>query len=148
MFNKFIKVAEIMTTGVVTVSPDDLMEKVAVIFKSNPIHHIPVVRNGKVEGIISKGDFNKLEHHFTLFKNKSSKDSNFYVMHSILASEVMTRPVVTVSQDDTLDFAAGILRENLFHCLPVVDKNKQLTGIITPYDLMNYAYRDEPLGLS
>ncbi len=147
MFNKFIKVSEIMTTDVVTVHPDELMEKVAILFNSNPIHHIPVVREGKVAGIISKGDYYKLEHHFTLFKNRLSQESNQYIMHSILAGEVMARPVVTISQDETLDFAAGIFRENLFHCLPVVNKDKNLVGMITPYDLMNYAFRDEPLQL-
>lgn len=134
-----------MTTGVVTVHPDELMEKVAILFNSNPIHHLPVVRDGKVAGIISKGDYYKLEHHFTLFKNRSSEESNLLIMHSVLAGEVMAHPVVTISQDETLDFAAGIFRENLFHCLPVVDKDKKLVGMITPYDLMNYAYRDEPL---
>ena len=56
----------------------------------------------------------------------------------------MTKQVATVSPDDTMDYAVDIFRENLFRALPVVDKDKKLVGILTPYDIMTWAFRNEP----
>lgn len=72
---------------------------------------------------------------------------NTAIMRSLLVKDVMTKRLVTVGPEDTLDFAAGIFRENLFHALPVADKDKNFLGLITMYDLMNYAYADQPASL-
>ena len=85
-----------------------------------------------------------LEDHFTLFNNKNSEAMNQAIMRSLLVKDVMTRQVATISPNDTVEFAAGIFRENLFHALPVADSQKNFLGIITPYDLLNYAYADAP----
>ncbi len=148
MFDKYEKVRTVMTANVVTVQPNDTMDKVADLFTSNHFHHLPVVDFGKLVGIISSTDFHMLENHFTLFNNKNAKDMNAAIMRSLLVKDVMIKQVVTVGPDDTLDFAAGIFRENLFHALPVADNEKIFLGIITMYDLMNYAYADQPAALA
>lgn len=144
MFDKKAKVSQIMTTEVKTVRSSDTMEKVAELFKSHYFHHLPVVDYGKVVGIISSMDYHMLEDHFTLFNNKNSEAMNQAIMRSLLVKDVMTRQVATISPNDTVEFAAGIFRENLFHALPVADSQKNFLGIITPYDLLNYAYADAP----
>ena len=133
-----------MTTEVKTVRSSDTMDKVAELFKSNYFHHLPVVDYGKVVGIISSMDYHMLEDHFTLFNNKNSESMNDAIMRSLLVKDVMTKQVATVSPDATVEFAAGIFRENLFHALPVADSQKNFLGIITSYDLLNYAYADTP----
>jgi CBS domain-containing protein len=60
-------------------------------------------------------------------------------MRSLLAEEAMTRQVATLDPDDSLEMAVGFFRENLFHALPVVDKDK-LVGIVTTFDLLTHAY--------
>jgi CBS domain-containing protein len=134
-------VGQIMSTPVITVAPDDTMNKVQDIFRMNNIHHLPVVKEGKVVGIISKTDYYRLLHGFTLFKTEKSSEYNDAIMRSLLVSEVMTKQVATLEPEDTLEIAAGFFRENLFHALPVVSKGK-LVGIITTYDLINYAYAE------
>ncbi|MDX1478386.1 MAG: CBS domain-containing protein, partial [Saprospiraceae bacterium] len=121
MFDKHAKVSQIMTTDVLTVAPDATMDEVAFLFKSHNVHHIPVVLNDKVQGMISTTDLHKLEHHFTLFRTKNADAINKSVMRSMLAREVMSRPVATIRSDATLVNAAAFFRENLFHALPVVD---------------------------
>jgi len=144
MFDRFEKVKTIMTKDVATVHPNDSMEKVADLFTSKNFHHLPVVNFGKIVGIISSTDFHMLEDHFTLFNNKNSTSMNSAIMRSLLVKDVMTKQLVTVAPEDTLDFAAGIFRENLFRALPVADSEKNFQGIITMYDLMNYAYGTAP----
>mgnify|MGYP006277041025 CR=1 FL=1 len=132
-------VGQIMSTPVITVSPSDTMDKVQDIFRSNNIHHIPVVEDGKVVGIISNADYLRLLHGFTLFKTEKSDQYNDAILRSLLAGEVMTRQVATLSPEDSLIMAAGFFRENLFHALPVLSDGK-LVGIVTTFDLLTHAY--------
>lgn len=132
-------VGQIMSTPVITVTPSDTMDKIQGIFRSNNIHHIPVVDNDKVVGIISNTDYLRLLHGFTLFKTEKSESYNDAILRSLLAGEVMTRQVATLSPEDSLIMAVGFFRENLFHALPVVNKGK-LVGIVTTFDLLTHAY--------
>jgi CBS domain-containing protein len=50
------KVAEIMTTNVFTVTPEDTIEKCMAIMTDKHIRHLPVVENEKVLGMVSIGD--------------------------------------------------------------------------------------------
>jgi CBS domain-containing protein len=139
MTDKTTTVAQIMSTPVITVGPNNTMSDVQDIFRKNNIHHIPVVNEDKVVGIISKSDYYRLLHGFTLFKTHKSEQYNDAIMRSLLAEEAMTRQVATLDPDDSLEMAVGFFRENLFHALPVVDKDK-LVGIVTTFDLLTHAY--------
>lgn len=140
--DKRTPVSAIMTVDVITVAPDDTMDKVQAIFRDHEIHHIPVTENGKVVGIISESDYLRLQNSFSLFKTKSSEDYNDVLMRSLLVKEVMTQQVAKLRPDDTVALAAGFFRENLFRALPIVEPNGKLAGIVTTYDLLNFAFRD------
>jgi CBS domain-containing protein len=51
--------------------------------------------------------------------------------------QVMTKKIITISEETTIKEAAEILASKEFHALPVV-KDGNLTGIITTTDLINY----------
>lgn len=138
--DKTTTVAEIMTDRVIVVRPNETMDVVQDIFRKNNIHHVPVVDNGVVVGMVSHADYLKLLHGFTLFKTKKSDEYNDAILRSLLVKEVMTKQVATLGPEDSLELAAGFFRENLFHALPVVDEDNMLIGIVTTYDLLNYAY--------
>lgn len=141
--NKEIKIAEIMTRDPITVNPCDTMDKVKEIFASHTIHHIPVVDKNKVIGIISQTDFLKIQHGFTLFKNTKAEAYNDAIMRSLLVKEVMVVQVATLYSDDSVETAYGFFRENLFHALPILDRvSRKLVGIVTTFDLLNYAYNE------
>lgn len=141
MRDRTTTVGQIMSTPVITVGPDDTMKKVQDIFRMNNIHHIPVVVDGKVAGIVSKSDYLRLLHGFTLFKTEKSVEYNDAIMRSLLVGEVMTKQVATLGPEDTVEMAAGFFRENLFHALPVVSKGK-LVGIVTTFDLITFAFSE------
>lgn len=136
-----IKLKEIMTREVMTVSPREKMTVVSEIFKKNNIHHLPVVDdNGKVVGLISSTDYNKLLNTFTFFTSEKSDSYNKAIMRSMLVEDIMTKHVATLQSDSTVMVAAGIFNENLFHAIPIVDQEGILEGIVTTFDLINYAY--------
>ncbi len=142
-FDKNIAVKELMTTNVVAVDSQDLLTKVETIFTTHDFHHLPVVNEKRVVlGIISKLDFYKMQDSFTLFDTIKSRETNRSVFQSIMAREIMSEPLVTLSPEDTAQKAMGIFRENLFHALPIVDENRKLLGILTTFDLLVYAYKE------
>lgn len=146
MFNRKAPVSQAMTSEVKCVHPDTTMDKVAEIFETHNFHHVPVTdADGKVLGIISSTDWHRLEDHFTLFKTQESTTLNKKIMRTLLAKEVMTKQLASVRADDSLEYAVDIFRENLFHALPVVNNEKKLIGILTPFDLMVWAFRQEPM---
>lgn len=49
-------VADVMTAGVITISPDVSIEETMVLFTEKRCRHLPVVENGQLVGTISIGD--------------------------------------------------------------------------------------------
>jgi acetoin utilization protein AcuB len=138
--DKFIEVKHIMTTDLITADPDEILDSVKHKLISNHIQHIPVVDDRKILGIISKGDIHRMEHHFTLFQSEKALESNRQIFSTILAAEIMTKTLVKLKDTDTASIAVDLFKENLFHALPVVNARDQLVGMITPIDLLKYAF--------
>lgn len=144
-FDRNITVSQLMTTDVITVNPDDNLLKVEEIFTAHNFHHIPVVNEKNViKGIISRGDFYKMQNSLTVFNTKSSKIHNHAIFNSTLVGEIMAKKMAKLNPNDTALVAVGIFRENLFHALPIVDGEGKLIGLLTTYDLLTYAY-NEPI---
>ncbi len=51
-----IKVAEVMTSNLITVTPNQTVRQCMVLMTNNHIRHLPVMENGRMIGIISIGD--------------------------------------------------------------------------------------------
>ena len=133
-------IKQIMTSDLLTVVRNETIESVKNKLILNHIHHIPVVSGKKIVGIISLSDIHMMEDHFTLFNAKTAEEINKKIFSTILASEIMTKKVVKVREDEPLRVAVDLFRENLFHALPVVNASGQLVGMVTPMDLIRYAY--------
>lgn len=133
-----IPVAEIMSRDLLIVHPENHLDKVDEIFQSHNIHHIPVVEtSGRLVGMISKLDFSKVNHVFTLFDAEQFGEYNQKLYRSMTVDEIMTKQLATVAPDDPLTVATDIFKENLFHALPVVDRDT-LVGLLTTHDVLNY----------
>lgn len=61
-FQRFLdtKVSDIMTTNLVSVDPDTTVEELAKIFVAKRVNPIPVIREGKLVGIVSRSDIVKI----------------------------------------------------------------------------------------
>jgi len=132
-------VSEIMTTKLVTVSPDDFLVQVTKIFGENNFHHIPVVKEGsKLAGIISKEDFQKMS--IFLQQKKATNPNATPDSDSLRAADIMTGCPLSLDPDDSVGLAADVFLANRFHSLPVVDDG-QLVGLVTSHDLIAYAFK-------
>lgn len=133
--NQLAPVSEIMTKTVITVSPNDTLLNVEHIFEKHKIHHIPVVEEGKVVGLVSKADYNKS----VPFFHVDDEQLQTY-LEQVPVKDVMIKKIATINANERLDVAALIFNENYFHALPVVNEKKELLGIITTFDLLKEAY--------
>lgn len=140
-----IPVAEIMTRDLLIVEPADTLEKVRDIFASNNVHHVPVVdRQGILLGLISKTDFNRVNHVLTILDAERYQAYNDMLYRSITAQEIMTKQLATVSPQDALEVVVDLFRENLFHAVPVVDRGV-LVGLVTTHDLITFCCTERSL---
>jgi len=126
-----------MTKTLLTVRPEDMLKRIRDIFAANYLHHLPVVNASQhLVGIVSKYDLNKVEGLLEAFPEKASEE--------LRVRDIMTSPVITVSPEVSLRRVASIFLDNLFHALPVL-KDKELVGIITSHDLVQYAFELDPI---
>lgn len=138
--------ADIMTTSVITVGPDTVVREIAELLLSNRISAVPVIDDGqRVLGIVSEGDLMRRlesdneERHSWWIENffSQSHDAEHYIKaHGRIASEVMTRDVVTIPTDMPLQEIAATLERNHIKRVPVIDNN-QLVGIVSRANLLH-----------
>lgn len=137
--NPELPVSSIMTTRLVTVEPDAHLTKIRQIFESYPFHHIPVLDQDRLVGIISKADFYRISH--TISFNWNGREEVDTHAHAFTAKDIMTRYPMQLHPDDTIGLAADIFLSNRFHALPVVE-GEALVGIVTSHDLIALAFGD------
>lgn len=128
-------ITKIMSTNLRTVSPSDPVLMVDEIFKKNRIHHVPVTEDGKVVGIISKSDFLYLLRGFT--QNAVDSFRETAKLRAFKVHEIMEKNVETIGDKATIQRVVEILGENRFRCLPVVDDEHNLVGIVTTHDVID-----------
>jgi CBS domain-containing protein len=108
-----------MNTKMLLVDQNDSLELVSNIMKWKNIHHLPVINKKKeLTGLLTWTDLIKL----------GDKDLHLCV------KDVMTKKLITISQEAPLEEAESIMKTHKINCLPVV-RNKELLGILTSSDL-------------
>ena len=125
MLNK--KVKDIMTCDVITTTSDVDVVNAFEKLMEYKISALPVVEDDKLIGIITATD---VGHNLILDKYELGTS----------VEEIMIKPVVTVSSEDTLQKAIEIMKEGvsssgILNQLPVVDEDK-LVGIISDGDII------------
>lgn len=128
-------IRSIMTRRPETVKPNDRMESVREIFEKRGFHHVPVIENDALVGLVSYTDYLRIIR--DLFNDNTSETlDNEKVLNAMLVKDIMTEHVLCVQETDTVETALRIFKTNHFHALPVVDDHKTLVGIVTTYDVL------------
>ncbi len=122
-----------MTANPFTISPAQSIPDAHEIMSHNNIRRLPVVKDGKLVGVVSKED---------IARSSPSKATSLsineltYLLAKTKISKVMTKNPITISSDALLEEAAILMRDNNVSFLPVVDDGK-LVGIITESDIFD-----------
>lgn len=113
-----MKVKDVMTTKVLTVTVPNTRRAALKIFIKRPISGIPVTRDdGGLIGIVTRKN---------IFDNPTEEQ----------LAMIMVRNPYTIRDGDTVAAAARVMSEKMVHRLPVIDANDRLAGIISPIDCL------------
>lgn len=123
-------VSTIMTRELITLKPEDTLATANELLRSKRIHHLPVVENEKIVGLITTYD---------LYKYAFNHDD----ISTIKAKEIMTTKLATLEPGDKVGTAAEIFLAHLFHAIPIVEDDHKLVGIVTTHDLLKYCFKKE-----
>ena len=124
-------VGERMSHPVITIPPDMPIVDALNLMKRERIRRTPVVKDGKLIGIISDKDL--LNATPSQATSLSVWEMN-YLLSKVLVKDVMAKKVITVDENTAIEVAARIMTDNKIGGLPVM-RNEQLVGIITETDL-------------
>jgi len=121
-----------MSKTVITVDVNDSMQGAMKLLKENAIPMLPVMKKGKLVGIITDRDL----------KRASPSDATTLEIHELLfliakitVKDIMTKDPITIPFNYTVEEAAEILMKNKISGAPVVDPQGQIVGTITKGDL-------------
>ncbi|QYJ17002.1 Inosine-5'-monophosphate dehydrogenase [Rubrobacter xylanophilus DSM 9941] len=143
-----LTVGDVMHEDWPALRPEDTVETAIKLFARERVSGAPVVREGRLVGIVTEGDL--------IFQDAEIKSPGFLdilggiiplgsweeyreeVLKSagITVEEVMTRDVVTVAPDTPLPEAATTMARRRMKLLPVVEGEFHLRGMISRMDIL------------
>ena len=126
-----MQVGERMSHPIISISPDMPVHDALDMFKREHIRRAPVVKNGKLVGIVSDHDL--LNASPSPASSLSVWEMN-YLLSKITVAEVMSKKVLTVDEETPIEEAARIMADNKVGGLPVM-RDSHVVGIITETDL-------------
>ena len=135
---------DVMTPDVISVGPDMPVAQVAKLMVDNRISAMPVVKDGKLVGIVSEGDlFRRAElgterhhsHWLEMFASGTSLAWDYVKSHGQTAGDVMSRDLVTVAPATPLGEVAHILETRHIKRVPVLEGGR-LVGIVSRANLV------------
>lgn len=120
-----VSVATIMNRDVIAIHADAACRDALEIFLDNRVGSLPVIDNeGKLVGILSKTDL--------MLPSKIRKK----------VADVLTRDVLTVREDYVIDKVVRMFQSKRIRCIPVVDNNGKLVGVVGRNDVLAYYARN------
>lgn len=117
-----MRMRDFMTPAVETIDAGGTAEQALSRMRVHGIHHLVVLRDRSVAGVISERDLGG-RRAATLARGRT-------------VGELMTPHAVTISADSTVREAARLLRGRNIGCLPVIEAGR-LVGIVTVSDLLD-----------
>lgn len=129
------RVREIMTKNVVSISLDETLDLVNEIMENGHIRHMPVTQGGRVIGVVSQRDL--LRARLSSVLGYSEEDSKEF-LEVIDVAKVMSPEVKIADPNEPVVHAAKRMLEASIGCLPVVDEEGDLVGLVTETDIMRH----------
>lgn len=120
-----------MSRPVITVQPDMPITKAHEIMAHAKIHRVPVVRGGKLVGIVTEQDVLKA------YPSSATSLAVWEVtslIEKVTVKDIMVTNVLTVQEDTSIEETARIMADNGIGSLPVM-RGEELVGIITETDV-------------
>lgn len=130
-----MQIQQIMTVDVHTVTPDIRLRELRRIFSEVKYHHLLVMDEGRLQGVISDRDVLRMSSPTLDGEQLTLEDEKLLERQ---AAEFMSVGLITARPDTLIDAGAILLLENNISCLPVVNDEQGVVGIVTWKDMLKY----------
>jgi acetoin utilization protein AcuB len=128
-----MKVEELMTKRVVTVGFDDTLETVKEIFEQSGFHHLLVVEDRELQGVVSDRDLLRALSPFIDSVVETQRDVGTLNRR---VHQIMSRKPVTLGPDADVSDAIQLFLAHRISCIPVVDAGFRPVGIVSWRDVL------------
>jgi acetoin utilization protein AcuB len=127
-----VPVQDWMSKDLVTIDEDTSIMKASKVMKQNDIQHLPVLSKGRLVGMVSDRDLKEATP-----SKATTLDIHemYYLLDKIAVKSLMSKTLVTIAPENTIEKAAAVMLKSHISALPVVDANGALAGIITKGDI-------------
>ena len=132
------RISTIMTRSVHTLDVNSKLSDVRRALITNEFHHMPIVDGDRLVGMISWRD---LVRAYRTARNADASDPfgiDEVLDRSSRIEEAMTRDLVSVRDDDSIDRAIDLIADAHVHSVLVFDSEERLVGIVTDKDIVEY----------
>lgn len=128
-----MKVENIMNRDVVTLSLDERLKTIQELFNEQKFHHVLVVEDNKLVGVVSDRDILKQLSPFLSTAAERTQDRSTLDKK---IHQIMTRKPITVDKETLIEEAAEMFVKKNISCLPILTEEKEIIGIITLKDIL------------
>ena len=131
--------ADIMSRDLVTLEESQNLKFLPEVMKLFRFRHMPVVDDGKrLVGLVTERDVLRVSASTLLPK---SSEQTEYLARSFKVCDMMTRDVCSVHPETPLTEVARLMRREKIGCVPVVEGENTLVGIITEADFVTLSIK-------
>jgi acetoin utilization protein AcuB len=128
-----MQIRKIMSNPIDVVKMDDSLAHVKNLFELRGFHHLLVVENGSLVGVISDRDLLKVISPNLGGPSETNKDM---MCLNKRVHQIMTRQPIVINANNSLLNAVQLFNRNTISCLPVVDDNGKPIGILSWRDIL------------
>lgn len=129
---KQILVSDYMSDEVVTIDSDTSLLEGHRLMGTKRIRSLPVMNGDELVGLVTRTDLMSSDP--SRYGSRNNQELSLKILTQSV-EKIMTRDVITVTPETNLIDAAQTMLDKKIHCLPVVNAEKHLVGIITESDL-------------
>ncbi|MDP2713873.1 CBS domain-containing protein [Rheinheimera sp.] len=134
-----MSIAQIMThrNRLITTAADASLASLRDVFAKARFQHVPVVdSSNRLVGIVSVKDYFR---ELSPVMDSATEPAIGLLIRSRKVHHVMVSPVITITETSTVKQAAALLLQHNISCLPVVDGQKHLLGLVSWKDILRAA---------
>jgi len=116
-----LKVKDVMTTSIITVSKTHTLRHIQIIMRENRISGVPIVEGRRLVGLVSLDDV------------ITALDKGYI---DLPVEEKMTKNIISLQDDMPLSFAISYFNKYRYGRFPVLNKDQELVGILSSIDVV------------
>ena len=132
-----MQLKDIMQPKVVTVTADGSLWEVKMLFENTKFHHLLVTDDKKLVGVVSDRDYLKAA---SPNLNQQATTAADGATLNQRVSSIMSTQLKTLAAEDSILHAITLFNQANISCIPIVDHDMNIKGIISWRDIMKLMY--------